>query len=160
MPSGGGATLPRLSIYRNSLSFVVLFSCFVSTTVGGTETGELTAIMGPSGAGKTTFIESISLRNRQWEGGLQFDDKAISGNYYTSSGNYRACNVVVVLVVGFSWQWAKTQDGFCCHPHRRLFPLCFAISSGAPAGAALWLYEGEGALVLPCRDAYEPQIHH
>jgi len=80
--------------------------------VGGTETGELTAIMGPSGkssrsfrevyhkgnvfaltfscdrlgAGKTTLLECISLRNRFWEGGIEFDGKPTTGDYFTTSG--------------------------------------------------------------------------
>lgn len=47
--------------------------------------GELTAILGPSGAGKTTLLECISLRNRNFDGCVQYDGQAPEGRFFTLS---------------------------------------------------------------------------
>ena len=52
---------------------------------GRTVSGELTAILGPSGAGKTTLLECISLRNRNFDGCVQYDRQAPQGRFFTVS---------------------------------------------------------------------------
>ena len=52
---------------------------------GRTVSGELTAILGPSGAGKTTLLECISLRNRNFDGCVQYDGQAPQGRFFTLS---------------------------------------------------------------------------
>lgn len=52
---------------------------------GRTVSGELTAILGPSGAGKTTLLECISLRNRNFDGCVQYDRQAPQGRFFTLS---------------------------------------------------------------------------
>lgn len=52
---------------------------------GRTVSGELTAILGPSGAGKTTLLECISLRNRNFDGCVEYDGQAPQGRFFTLS---------------------------------------------------------------------------
>ena len=55
-------------------------------TAGRTVTGEFTALMGPSGAGKTTLMDCIALRQRKFEGAIHVDGKSPKSDYFTQTG--------------------------------------------------------------------------
>lgn len=61
-------------------------------------TGEFTALMGPSGAGKTTLMDCIALRQRSFEGAIHVDGKSPKSDYFTQTGK-RAASVIVILIV-------------------------------------------------------------
>ena len=53
---------------------------------GRTVTGEFTALMGPSGAGKTTLMDCIALRQRAFEGAIHVDGRSPKSDYFTQTG--------------------------------------------------------------------------
>lgn len=57
-----------------------------SYTAGRTVTGEFTALMGPSGAGKTTLMDCIALRQRSFEGAIHVDGRSPKSDYFTHTG--------------------------------------------------------------------------
>lgn len=57
-----------------------------TTTAGRTVTGEFTALMGPSGAGKTTLMDCIALRQRSFEGAIHVDGRSPKSDYFTHTG--------------------------------------------------------------------------
>lgn len=52
---------------------------------GQTQSGQFTALMGPSGAGKTTLMDCIALRNRKWFGAIKLNGKSPKGDYFNST---------------------------------------------------------------------------
>ena len=42
--------------------------------------------MGPSGAGKTTLMDCIALRQRKFEGAIHVDGKSPKSDYFTQTG--------------------------------------------------------------------------
>ena len=60
-------------------------------------TGEFTALMGPSGAGKTTLMDCIALRQRSFEGAIHVDGKSPKSDYFTQTGK-RVCACVCLCV--------------------------------------------------------------
>lgn len=60
-------------------------------------TGEFTALMGPSGAGKTTLMDCIALRQRSFEGAIHVDGKSPKSDYFTQTGK-RVCACVFACV--------------------------------------------------------------
>lgn len=53
---------------------------------GRTHTGEFTALIGPSGAGKTTLMDCIALRQRKFIGAIHIDGVSPKGDYFTQTG--------------------------------------------------------------------------
>lgn len=64
-------------------------------------TGEFTALMGPSGAGKTTLMDCIALRQRNFEGAIHVDGKSPKSDYFTQTGKCVPvlCVCVIVMVI-------------------------------------------------------------
>jgi ABC-type multidrug transport system ATPase subunit len=54
--------------------------------VGETKSGEFTALIGPSGAGKTTLMDCLALRQRNFDGAVRLDDKPPTGHYFSETG--------------------------------------------------------------------------
>ena len=54
--------------------------------VGQAEKGQMLALMGASGAGKSSLLDCISLRNHRFEGSVYLDDKPVDQHYFSSTG--------------------------------------------------------------------------
>ena len=74
------------SSFVTFLFCINVVTCFHGTTACKTQSGEFTAIMGPSGAGKTTLVECLSMRNRSFQGSVHLDGKFPGGKFFTTSG--------------------------------------------------------------------------
>lgn len=54
--------------------------------VGRAEKGQLMAVMGSSGCGKTSFLNCISMRNQSFVGNIFVNEKEIDGRYFSLAG--------------------------------------------------------------------------
>ncbi len=59
----------------------------ILTNVAGTvKSGQMMAVMGSSGAGKSTFLDCVSLRNQQFTGNVFINNKPADESYYFMTG--------------------------------------------------------------------------
>jgi len=68
------------------IASISLYALGGDHTAGRTVTGEFTALMGPSGAGKTTLMDCIALRQRSFEGAIHVDGRSPKSDYFTQTG--------------------------------------------------------------------------
>lgn len=83
---------------------------------GRTHTGEFTALIGPSGAGKTTLMDCIALRQRKFVGAIHLDGASPKGDYFTQTGtSSRKCLSSLYTFVGqtFAFQGSYPEVPPC-----------------------------------------------
>lgn len=54
--------------------------------VGHAEKGQMLALMGASGAGKSSLLDCISLRNHRFEGHVYLDTKPVDQHFFSTTG--------------------------------------------------------------------------
>lgn len=54
--------------------------------VGQAAKGEMWALMGASGAGKTSLLDCISLRNHKFDGQVFLDDRPVDQSFFSTTG--------------------------------------------------------------------------
>jgi ABC-type multidrug transport system ATPase subunit len=54
--------------------------------VGQAEKGQLVAVMGSSGCGKTSFLDCVSMRNQRFKGNIFINGKELDGRYFSLAG--------------------------------------------------------------------------
>lgn len=58
----------------------------LSNVAGSVKSGQMMAVMGSSGAGKSTFLDCVSLRNQQFSGNVYINGKPADEKYYFMTG--------------------------------------------------------------------------
>ena len=54
--------------------------------MGEAQKGQLVAVMGSSGCGKTSFLDCLSMRNQAFRGNIFVNGKEIDGRYFSLAG--------------------------------------------------------------------------
>lgn len=54
--------------------------------MGQAQKGQLLAVMGSSGCGKTSFLDCLSMRNQAFRGNIFVNGKEIDGRYFSLAG--------------------------------------------------------------------------
>ena len=58
----------------------------LTNVAGSVKSGQMLAVMGSSGAGKSTFLDCVSLRNQQFTGNVFINNKPADESYYFMTG--------------------------------------------------------------------------
>eukprot|EP00624_Nannochloropsis_granulata_P003799 evm.model.NODE_29167_length_7231_cov_18.064030.2 len=58
----------------------------LTNVAGSVKSGQMMAVMGSSGAGKSTFLDCVSLRNQQFTGNVFINNKPADEKYYFMTG--------------------------------------------------------------------------
>lgn len=92
--------------------------------VGQAEKGQMLALMGASGAGKSSLLDCISLRNHRFEGSVYLGKKPVDHRFFSSTAYVHQVRTMDGPVLGVGdWGWG--MYGLCAQVSRIASTICW-----------------------------------